>query len=101
MTRRRCLRYRKRLAEGVEAGGVGDLALRRHLKGCPACRQEFAQHRAIGRALRRLGPSDVGVSATKTKKGKVDRRRAPLAVGSVSAIGLVAALALNARKRSG
>jgi hypothetical protein len=117
---RTCRRFRHRLAGAADSRdgrGVVDLALRRHLRSCGACRSEFEQHRTIGRAMRGMRgmpslaglPSVAGVpnvpsvaripgAGRKRRIGRQDPGTVGLFV--VVVLGALSALGVGARRRS-
>ena len=51
--RRKCRPFADSLTRALDSGVV-DLALRRHMRGCRWCSQEFTQYRRINRAMHTL-----------------------------------------------
>ncbi len=102
---RKCRRYRRRLAAAADRRSVVDLALRRHLRGCPQCRAQFEQHRTIGRALRSLpkNPS-LSLPARPARPTQVGVRRrskqAERGLLGLIAVVMLGAVGVGARRRA-
>jgi hypothetical protein len=98
---RKCRRYRRRLAAAADRRSVVDLALRRHLRACAACRVQFDQHRTIGRALRSL-PKNVALTGLGARPSGTHRRSKQTERGllGLAAVVMLGAVGVGARRRA-
>jgi hypothetical protein len=97
--RRKCRPFADSLTRALDSGVV-DLALRRHMRGCRSCSQEFTQYRRINRAMHTLS---AVVPAPSGPLGRIARKTRHLLMGGAAGsvfLGLAGWLITEAKRRS-